>query len=461
MSLRQKLMAVLAIPAIVLVVATAVAYQASVRRTEGTDQITRTYRILHELEATIAELQSAESGLRGYLITGNTGMVNPYQRSRNSLVDNLARMRRLIQDAEAERLAEQLTGHIDRRLRALDTLARDAEESASLTHERIEVTRQGEVTMQLVLGVAEKLRHREFELLDVRTERLNDAENLAFVIRMIGLPGGLLVAGLIVALFAGRLLKRIESLSENTRRLERGLPLLRSSSHRDELGELERTFVETGTKVMELQGELQRLATVDVLTGLANRRGFLDAAEHRLDLARRNGTTLALLFVDADGLKHVNDTLGHAAGDEMLQEIGALLRDTFRTSDLPARLGGDEFCVLVSADSIAGIDVARTRLSDAIAMANRLPGRVYDLSVSMGIAVFDRDHDRSVDDLIGRADALMYEEKRAKRERGGRLQSDAFPQPAETRRGSREAHPSARESKPPREEELPEPQSIS
>jgi diguanylate cyclase (GGDEF)-like protein len=122
------------------------------------------------------------------------------------------------------------------------------------------------------------------------------------------------------------------------------------------------------------------------------------------------------LFVDADGLKHVNDSLGHAAGDEMLQELGALLRDTFRASDLPARLGGDEFCVLVSADSVAGIDIARTRLSDAIAMANRLPGRSFRLSVSMGLAIFDRDHDRSVDDLIARADALMYEEKRAKRE---------------------------------------------
>jgi diguanylate cyclase (GGDEF)-like protein len=154
------------------------------------------------------------------------------------------------------------------------------------------------------------------------------------------------------------------------------------------------------------------------LTGLANRRGFLETSEHRLDLARRDRTTLALLFVDADGLKRVNDSLGHAAGDEMLQEIGALLRDTFRASDLPARLGGDEFCVLVSADSVAGIDVARTRLSDAIAMANRLPGRTFRLSVSMGLAVFDREHDRSVDDLIARADTLMYEEKRAKREEG-------------------------------------------
>jgi diguanylate cyclase (GGDEF)-like protein len=408
MSLRQKLMAVLAIPAVVVVIATALAYQANARRVEGTDQITETYDVLTELEAIIAELNSAESGLRGDLITGNAQMINPYERSRRSLLESVTEMRDMIEDREAERLADLLSEHIHRRLRSLDTMAAHAHDGAPLTKARIEVTRQGELTMILVDGVAEKLRTRQMELLHQRTRSLDDAENVAFVIRMIGLPGGLLAAGVIVAFFAGRLLKRIESLSENTRRLERGLPLLRSSDHRDELGELERAFVQTGTKVMELQGELQRLATVDPLTQLANRRGFLETAEHRLDLARRNDSTLALLFVDADGLKRINDTRGHATGDEMLQEIGALLRDTFRASDLPARLGGDEFCVLVTADSIAGIDVVRTRLGDAIAIANRLPGREYTLSVSMGIAVFDPDHDRSVDDLIGRADARMY-----------------------------------------------------
>jgi diguanylate cyclase (GGDEF)-like protein len=419
MSLRQKLMAVLAIPAVVLVAATALAYQASVRRTEGTDQITRTYRILHELEATVAHLQSAESGHRGYLITGDAGMVHPYTRSRTDLLENLEQIQVLIRDPDAQRLAEILAGHVERRLVALDGLATDAQAGIILSDERIELlTKQGEVTMQHVLGIAEELREREFELLNAQTKRLDDAEQVAFVIRMFGLPGGLLAAGVIVAAFAGRLLRRIQLLSMNTRRLERGLPPLESSGHRDELGELERSFVATGTKVIELQSELQRLATVDPLTGLANRRGFLEMSEHRLDLARRDRTTLALLFIDGDGLKRVNDSLGHAAGDEMLQEIGALLRDTFRASDLPARLGGDEFCVLVSADSVAGIDVARTRLSDAIAMANRLPGRTFRLSVSMGLAVFDREHDRSVDDLIARADTLMYEEKRAKREKG-------------------------------------------
>jgi diguanylate cyclase (GGDEF)-like protein len=417
MSLRQKLLAVLAIPAIVLVVATALAYQASNRRTQSTDLVSRSYRIINEMEAVIADLSSAESGLRGYLITGDAGMVNPYWRSRDALTENIREMEKLILDDDAERLASTLADHARKRLETLDRLAKLAHDGDRVPpHRMTDLTKQGELTMQNVLGLAERLRARELELLEIRSKRLDDAEQVAFFIRMIGLPGGLIAAGVLVAMFAGRLLRRIGSLSENTKRLEQGLPLLESSTHRDELGDLERSLVQTGTKVIELRSELQRLATVDPLTGLANRRGFLDTAEHRLDLARRQRTSLALLFVDADGLKRVNDTMGHAAGDELLQEIGALLRDTFRASDLPARLGGDEFCVLVTADNIAGIDVARTRLSSAIAMANRLPGRAYELSVSMGIAVFDREHDRSVDDLIGRADALMYEEKHAKRQ---------------------------------------------
>src|SRR5829696_82323 len=234
MSLRQKLMAVLAIPAIVLVVATALAYQASNRRTQSTDLVSRSYRIINEMEAVIADLSSAESGLRGYLITGDAGMVNPYWRSRDALTENIRQMENLILDDDAERLASTLADHARKRLVTLDRLAKLAHDGERVApHKVTDLTKQGELTMQNVLGLAERLRAREFELLDIRSKRLDDAERVAFFIRMIGLPGGLIAAGVLVAMFAGRLLRRIRSLSENTQRLEQGLPLLESSTYRD------------------------------------------------------------------------------------------------------------------------------------------------------------------------------------------------------------------------------------
>ncbi len=101
----------------------------------------------------------------------------------------------------------------------------------------------------------------------------------------------------------------------------------------------------------ELQKQLIDLVGLDDLTGLRNRGGFLRSAEDQLKLARRRGTPLVLLFVDVDGLKEVNDTLGHAAGDRLLESAADLLSRTFRETDLVARVGGDEFCVLLTSDA--------------------------------------------------------------------------------------------------------------
>lgn len=435
MSLRQKLMAVLAIPGIVLIVATALAYQTNARRTETTQLLRRSYEVRNTVDLIVGDLASAESGVRGYLVTGDEGMLHPYRDAKVEVDEHLHILRELITDQDAARLVRILNDHAHLRLRKLQLLMEYAPVRETERRDVIALAKAGDVSMDHLRGTAEQLRNLEGQLLDLRSAELERAERVAFLIRMVGLPGGLVLSGILVALFAGRLVKRIGTLNENTRRLEQGMPLMESVAPRDELGHLERTLVTAGTKVMELQGELQRLATVDALTGLSNRRGFLDTAGHRLELAARQRTPLALLFLDADGLKHVNDTLGHTVGDELLQEIAALLRDTFRQSDLPARLGGDEFCVLVSADSYEGIDAARQRFEYSLEVANRIPGRAYDVSVSMGVAVFDPAHDQTIDDLISRADELMYEDKRAKRAVGGPF-AEGVPEVPEDEQGA-------------------------
>jgi len=103
----------------------------------------------------------------------------------------------------------------------------------------------------------------------------------------------------------------------------------------------------------------------------------------------------------------------------MLAETGALLRDTFRTSDVAARLGGDEFCVMLTGESAATSEAAISRLLGAVESANRLPGRPFTLSLSIGAAVFDPIRPITADELITRADARMYEHKRAKRSSPG------------------------------------------
>lgn len=155
----------------------------------------------------------------------------------------------------------------------------------------------------------------------------------------------------------------------------------------------------------------RRLSLIDDLTGLYNRRGLDAVAEHQVRLAEREKMSLALIYCDVDGLKAINDKLGHSVGDEALVDVAELLKETFRESDIICRLGGDEFAVLTVNVSKAAADSASERLMQAVAAANQKSARPYVLSVSVGVAHWSPDSRRSLADAIKEADRRMYEHK--------------------------------------------------
>jgi len=156
------------------------------------------------------------------------------------------------------------------------------------------------------------------------------------------------------------------------------------------------------------------LATIDELTGLSNRRGFLAVSVHALAQCVRTQRDASLLFFDLDDFKQINDTLGHAAGDRVLTEFSALLREAFRDSDVVARLGGDEFCVLLTGASSDELEFPLQRFADALVARNEASQLAYELNYSVGAVCFDPSRHRSPEDLLRDADAYMYRQKRAK-----------------------------------------------
>jgi diguanylate cyclase (GGDEF)-like protein len=163
----------------------------------------------------------------------------------------------------------------------------------------------------------------------------------------------------------------------------------------------------------KMEDEIRELLITDHLTDLHNRRGFLSLAEQQLKLSNRTKKRLLLFFIDLDGLKWINDTLGHAEGDAAIVETAIVLRKTFRSSDIIARIGGDEFAVLaVNAEEIDP-DVMKNRLQEEIELCNSRDRR-YQLSVSVGVSSFDPENPVSIDLLMVRADEQMYNEKRLK-----------------------------------------------
>ncbi|MCK9365527.1 MAG: diguanylate cyclase [Syntrophales bacterium] len=164
----------------------------------------------------------------------------------------------------------------------------------------------------------------------------------------------------------------------------------------------------------KLEEELLNLSITDPLTGLHNRRGFLSLAEQQLKLSDRNKRGVQLYFADLDGLKRINDTLGHEEGDKALMEAATVFKETFRTSDIVARLGGDEFAALAVDITEENSDIFTARLQFLIDIRNLQESRRYRLSISVGCAYHDPGHPCSLDDLVASADQLMYEQKKSK-----------------------------------------------
>ena len=163
-----------------------------------------------------------------------------------------------------------------------------------------------------------------------------------------------------------------------------------------------------------LMQEKERVAVHDGLTDVFN-RGYLEIAiERTVKDVRRNGGEASVLFIDVDGMKDVNDTYGHQAGDALLVELASLLRDSCRESDVVARYGGDEFVVLMPATDAAGAGEVERKVAAAIAARNAAAGSAPRLSASAGTHTATAD---GVDTLLREADRRMYTSKRS---RGGR-----------------------------------------
>jgi two-component system cell cycle response regulator len=164
----------------------------------------------------------------------------------------------------------------------------------------------------------------------------------------------------------------------------------------------------------QLLSALRSLSLIDDLTGLYNRRGFADLGEQYLKLARRTARGVAMVFVDLDRFKTINDSLGHHVGDRALQKTADILKATFRRSDIVARLGGDEFAVLALEASGESAEALVDRLRERFREFNETSREPYRISVSIGMCRLDVDVMARLEDLLAEADRAMYEEKRGK-----------------------------------------------
>jgi diguanylate cyclase (GGDEF)-like protein len=212
--------------------------------------------------------------------------------------------------------------------------------------------------------------------------------------------------------------------------------------------EIERRVADRTAELAIATRELSRRALHDDLTGLANRAAFWDRLAHRLDVADRRGTGLAVMFLDLDDFKTVNDTLGHAAGDQLLVDMAGRITGELRSGDTAARVGGDEFLVLLDevATGEAALAVAH-RVGDRLRAPYDFGAHRYTATSSIGVAMVS-DALVTSDAIVAAADAAMYDAKRRgpgscvlySRDRHGQASSVAAAGADETGSGPRWEH---------------------
>ena len=338
---------------------------------EARKWVTHTYEVQVALSLVLSTLQDAETGQRGYLLTGDVDYLEPYLVAISQLDGIVAGVQKLTLDnPKQQQWLKQAAFLIDGKLKELDETVMLKKKQGQESAISIVNTGKGKRIMDELRSLISVMQAEENSLLTERNQILYKNELLARSIEFVGF-----ILIILIGIFAF------------TR--TRALLVMQS----------------------EAEEKLRHMANHDLLTGLATRRLGIEYISFALAEARRHKSKAAVLFIDLDGFKAINDTLGHDAGDCLLRGVAERLSHCVREVDLVVRVGGDEFMIVMTSIN-SREDIARIaqKVINALARPFQLADENASIGASIGIALYP-DHEQEPDALVKRADVTMYEVK--------------------------------------------------
>jgi diguanylate cyclase (GGDEF)-like protein len=367
------------------------------------DEISRwsrhTYEVLSNIQHLLLAMERIESSSHQFVLTGKESDLHLYHAN----VLNMERDQESIRSLTADNLIQQ------NRLPALASLAaeniRDTETiirlrrtqglAAAVAAMESGQGRQATDEMQALVG---KMQDEELRLLALRTAETDRDRSQTRVILIVGTLLGILITG-----FAGW-----SALRENTRRNEAEAHLVQNV---EELRRSNEELVRLAHAAQTMTQQMAHLAEHDALTGLPNRLLLNDRVDRAVASAQRHENLVAVISLDLDGFKHINDSLGHPIGDKLLQSVARRLMDCVRATDTVSRQGGDEFVVLLS-ETKQPEDAATLsgRLLKAVAEPYSIEQHDLHITASIGVSIYP-DDGPDAETLIKNADTAMYQAK--------------------------------------------------
>lgn len=328
-------------------------------------QSERAHRTAMELELGFSHVKDAESAVRGYLLTGHAAMLADHQPAAERARQSLARIREAVATQRGELAwVDQHERLVSARLMSLsETLAAEPRGRAAMA----QIVAEGAKRMTAL---------RDF----IAARR---------------------------AWLSGEVRRRERASREGAERAVRADALGTLLGLTLAVGAFIALFLEAGRRA-RAEEEARNLSLIDELTGLLNRRGFATLGRERLRFARRLRLNVVVCYADIDGLKNINDTLGHAAGDRAITTAARVLRATFRDVDILGRLGGDEFGVLAVADGDFVLSALESRLAGGLEAANTHEHLPFSLSMTLGVVTVGGAQEDGLEDIMNLADRAMY-----------------------------------------------------
>lgn len=377
MTTERKVYLVLVIALTAIIGLSLVSYLNVHEYLQVTASIDRVQLLRDSIEEYFDAMQDAETGQRGYLLTGREPYLEPYNNAvrvvQKSLIRLEARSQELGIGADSVAMLRQLTGDKVAELHHTINLRRNDGFDAALNVVLDDSGKSAMDQIRIIVAEVQINAQNEIRRMEARSEASRERSILFALAFALVVTAMLIVAGRVI--IAG--LRKRESLNQ----------------------------------------QLSEQASRDPLTNLPNRRFFLDMAQYALAQAKRNNVGVAIMFVDLDGFKTVNDTFGHEGGDKLLIDVAERFKATARETDLLARLSGDEFAILIhEVNATEELATLATRLIACLMPVNFAALQERHVGASIGIAVGPHDAIDAVQ-LLAKADQAMYGAKRAGKNR--------------------------------------------
>lgn len=380
--------------------------------------VNHTHEVILETQELLGSLKDTETGQRGYLLTSDLTYLTPYTSGLIGAKEHFGRLEELTSDnPDQQKRLIKIKNLMSLKFAELAETIKFTQLERGISNKALNIVKQDK-GQRYMNGIRDELKefiHEENILLEYRKGDFRAHRARMTTLIVVEIMFFIFLAIMTLSFLNKNLFHPLNLLLSSTHKMERGEKLdFTDITTDDEMGYLLSSFLKMNKKVHTRTQKLDYKAHHDELTGLRNRASLHDQIEEQIEDLKYNSTKFAVLFLDLDKFKQLNDTLGHDAGDLMLKEVAIRLTNTIRSNDIAFRLGGDEFLVLLK-DIMSHSEVEKMvlKILESTKPPVMIQGKPIDILLSIGIAISPEDTQES-DEVLKYSDIAMYEAKHDK-----------------------------------------------